>query len=688
MAPPDNHTWGAHNVQPGAPLSNVDDNAKIFQKFLNDTVPVPYKVNKKCAAQPRVEGGLPPHLLNKQEDTHDCDNPGTPRAAMPDSRSYGRVSDRQPTESAESAWSPRPVAGDGRDPPASVNMPQWEENSRAQQMVIRDRKISTTAYGQPRATLSPVDNPNSSLHPALQLALANQTRIRKAPTPVANPNDAWVEVYRSGRGIRPMKTLPQEKKQPSHRAPDSHKEKWRSNQNSGWGSQSLPASDASVKYGSNDTNLSFHSDQSKGGAPSRDARGSIADELDIVPKADGTGWVNKNYWKHQDYGLGSDNGSSQDSFEKGWQSSYCHDWVRSLPERPPPLVAIPRDDKETHWECDINTKDGVFLSPVEYPQTTVNSQDPGTREELVRRLTSTAELKVTMEGEKLRKRAEKRQQREEARGEIPRGPGWRRVTSSTPMDRPDAPGRSPHGLGQPPVQKSSALVETRQADPRSPRIACYLRPLERDDLPQIVDIYNWEVKHGRQALDVQPLTLRDIQRLFADCEAAGTPFIVAVDDTSPIVSTFHEKEHALVRYRRPNQQNGQSRTYGDSQATPWTARPPAKILGFGLITLPSAGLAGKMDSSFGSWYEWFQPDDSKACAEAGYNTRTYSRVFVEVASFKGDPDFNWRKKLLQEFNFLYVNTTDQTRKVINGEWFDNTVWQHDCGEPGNIHQYN
>lgn len=638
---------------------------------------------------------------------------------MPDGRSHGRVSDRQvpDCQPSESAWAPRPVTGYGRNPAASVNLPQWEDNLRQQQMGIPERKLTTTAYGQPRATLVPVENPNSSFHPALQIALAKQTNIRKVPTPVANPNDAWVDVYRGGRGNRPMKSLPQGMRQSFHHSGNSHKEKSRPKQSS-WGSQSLPTSNTSLKFGSNDTNLSFHSDQFRGGAPFRDTRGSIAEELDIVPKADGTGWVNKNYWKYQDY-EGSDNESSQDSFEKGWHWSYCRDWVRSLPEQSPHLVVFPRDDDQTHWECDIDTKDGAFVPPVEYPQTTVNTQDPCSREELVRRLTSTAALKVTMEGEKLRKRVEKREQREKARGEIPRGPGWRRVTSSTPMDGPGASDRSAQRIGQPPVQKALALVESRHVDHRQPQIACYLRPVERNDLPQILDIYNWEVEHGRQALDAQPLTLRDIQRLSADCDAVGTPFIVAVDDASPVESTFHEKESALVRDRGPNQQSGRARTYGN-------ARPPAKILGFGLITLPSAGLAGRMDTSvsrfngrihlyvapmsrrlgvgrcilhrllrccsrrsqFGNWYEWFDPDDSKACAEAGYNIRKYSRVFVEVASSKGGPEFNWRKKLLEEFNFLYINTTDQTRKVINGEWLDNTVWQHDCCEPGDVHEYN
>jgi hypothetical protein len=521
----------------------------------------------------------------------------------------------------------------------------------------------------------------------------------------------------------------QEVEQSSRHAPEVHKKKWRPKHSSCWGSQSLPTSDTSVKFGSNDANPSFASDQSNGGVSFRDVRGSIADELDIVPKGDGTGWVNKHAWKDYHSPPGSDYESSHDSFEKGWHSSFCRDWVESLPERPPPLVFFPYDEAETHWECDVNPKDGALIVPVEYPQTTVNSQDPGTREELVRRMSSTAEIKVTMEAEKLRKRMKMREQREESRGDLTRGPEWRRVTSSTPVDPPNAPSQLPHRYGQPPDQTTTALVESRRADPREPRIRCYLRPVAQDDLQQILDIYNWEVEHGRQALDAKPLALGDIHRLFAECDAAGTPFIVAVEGASPLVSTSRGEESALVRYRGPYQNNGRSRPYAESQGTPSNASSSGKILGFGLITLPSAGLAGNVHTSvsrfngkahlyvearsrrlgvgrcilhrvlrccskrlqYADWYKWYDPRDSKACGEAGDNLRNYARVFVEVASFKGDPDFSWRKKLLGELNFLYVNTTDLTRKVIqgsNGGWFDNTVWQHDCGGPGDVHEFN
>lgn len=670
-------------------MSDIDENTKLFQKYLNDKAP--RKLNKNCHTHPHVEGGLPPHLLKRQEE---------------------------------------PYASSQSTPAASVDLPPWEG---PQQVVVHDREFSPTPTSQERAPHVPAQQSRSSLHPALQRVLAQQARIRAERSPAVSADDARLAISRWERICNAQRMGPtQEIEQPSRHASDAHKQKWRPKNSSCWGSQSLPTSDASVEFvsndaASNDANPSFGSDQSNGGAPFRDVRGSIADELDIVPKGDGTGWVNKHAWKDYHSPPGSDGDSSDDSFEKGWHYSFCRDWARTLSD--PPLAFLLWDDDETPWECDIDTKDGTMMAPVDYPSTTVNPEDPGTPEELVRRMSSTAEIKVTMEAEKLRKRMKQREQREERRSKHHLGPEWKRVASSTstPVDRPSISGRLHHGHKQAPDQTTKALVKSRQADPREPRIHCYLRPATRDDLPQILDIYNWEVEHGRQALDAKALTLRDIQRLFAECDAYGTPFIVAVGGTSPLVPTSRGEESALVRFRGHYQQIERSRPYGDSQVTLSSPSSSGKILGFGLVTLPSAGLAGHAHTSVSrfngklhlyveprsrrlgigrcvlhrvllccskrlmhaDWYDWYDPHDSRACAEAGDNARNYARVFVEVASFKGDPDFSWRKKLLGEMNFLYVNTTDLTRKVIqdeNGGWYDNTVWQHDCAGPGDVHE--
>lgn len=729
-------------------MNSIDENTKLFQKYLEDTAPAPEKVNKKNA-YPRVQGGLPPHLLKVREDAHERTPHDTPKATVraliptrlafpsfredinllqvPGSPSYVHASDRLP---GESGWSSQAVAASELTPAASVNPPPWEDNLRDRQMGASERALPPTPTNQDIAPPHPVRRSHDSMHPALRRALNEQARLRAHIKPVvASPGDASLAVRQDDRSAQPAHPT-QQLEQSGHRTPKIHKNKWRPKHSSCWESQSLPSSDVSSNFGSNEANLSFESDQSDGGTPFKDIRGSIADELDIVPKSDGTGWVNKHAWKDYNSPPGSDKDGSNDTFDKGWLPQYCSDWVAALPDIPPPRATHLQNDAETHWECDINPLDGRPMSPVDYPLSTVNPQDPGTREELVRRMSGTAEIRVTMEAEKLRKRMKHREKKEKERAERYLGPRWKRVSASPmPMGSPNTPDRLSHGYEQPPDQTTTAPVESRRADHREPQIPCYLRPVERYDLPQILSIYNWEVEHGRQALDAKPLVLQDIQRLFAESDAAGTPFIVAVKGTPPHASTPRGGESALVRFRGPYRQPEQSGPCGDSQATPTTSSSSDKILGFGLITLPSAGLAGNAHTSVGrfngkvhfyveplsrrlgvgrcimhrllrccskhllnaDWYRWYDPYGSKACAESGYNMRNYARVFAEVASFKGDPDFSWRKKLLEEMKFLYVNTTDLTRKVIhdaNGGWFDNTVWQHDCGGPGDIHESN
>lgn len=50
-------------------MNDIDENTKLFQKYLDDKAPLPRKLNKNCA-HPHVQGGLPPHLLKKQEDPY------------------------------------------------------------------------------------------------------------------------------------------------------------------------------------------------------------------------------------------------------------------------------------------------------------------------------------------------------------------------------------------------------------------------------------------------------------------------------------------------------------------------------------------------------------------------------------------------------------------------------------------
>ncbi|KAK2605188.1 hypothetical protein N8I77_008043 [Diaporthe amygdali] len=761
------HAWGPPNAhQRAQAINSIDESTKLFQKYLDNTAPKSQKTSK--STHPHVQGGLPPHLLKQQESTGEHTPDRTPRTTGPNTPPSALASDSQPHERT---WSSQNIAASQMasqvasqvTPAPSVQLPTWEQDLRDRHMVVFDRNVPSSSAGhyEPPSTVANVSSssaghrePLSSvaseqaispppthqdsaqhapfrrslkyMHPALQKVVSQKMNLdAKRRSRVESPRDAWLAINptaQDGRRAQAEKTT-QQKYQTDHRDPKINKKMWQPSNPSNHDSHSLPSSSMSVKFDSSDNTDSLK-------PVLKDVRGSIADEMDIVIKGDGTGWVNKHAWKDYHSIPESDDDGSEDSFKKGWMPQYCSDWVESLRVTPPPLASFLDPEVETHWECDIDPQTGALVSPVDYPQTTVNSQDSSTPEELARRMSGTAEVKVIMEAEKLRKRMAHREKMEAKRSERHLDGKYKRVAiPPTQQDPPSDLGHSSLGTEQLPDQTTTAFGEPQRQDQREPRILCFLRPVERDDLPQILDIYNWEVEHGHQALDAQPLTLRDIQRMFSDCEATGTPFIVAVKGVAPKNSTSRRKESKPVRTRGPYKQSGQTSPHVDGTAAPLNQPSSVKILGFGLITLLTPGLAGHFHTSVGrfngkvhffvehssrrlgigrcilhrllrccskfmhnvDWYKWYNLNGSKACADAGYNMRDYARVFVEMASFKGDPDFNWCKGLLQEMNFLYVNTTDLTRKVnygMKGGWFDNTVWQHDCSGPGDIREYN
>ncbi|KAK4155188.1 hypothetical protein C8A00DRAFT_31985 [Chaetomidium leptoderma] len=61
-----------------------------------------------------------------------------------------------------------------------------------------------------------------------------------------------------------------------------------------------------------------------------------------------------------------------------------------------------------------------------------------------------------------------------------------------------------------------------------PKVTCFLRPAEKFDMEAVRGIYNFEVQYGRQALDTQPLSLDEFEKIFDTAQQLGMPFVVAV----------------------------------------------------------------------------------------------------------------------------------------------------------------
>lgn len=247
------------------------------------------------------------------------------------------------------------------------------------------------------------------------------------------------------------------------------------------------------------------------------------------------------------------------------------------------------------------------------------------------------------------------------------------------------------------------------------RVQAHMRPAEQRDLAQVLNIYNWEVSHGIQALDNKPIVLRDMQQVFSECKRSKTPFIVAIAGT-PAEAAARKEIPAPPRHAYP-------------PTHPHIIKPEQdKVLGFGLVKIRSTGLAGDTNDSVGRFQgqayfyvanegrkkgigrailhklvsscssyaiarercDFYDPERSPDCDNAPFNARNYSRLFIETAvRSKGNSDSLWLSKLLDEYHFLTISTMDNYRRVGNDEhclWLDNIVWQHECQDKESIRE--
>ena len=73
-----------------------------------------------------------------------------------------------------------------------------------------------------------------------------------------------------------------------------------------------------------------------------------------------------------------------------------------------------------------------------------------------------------------------------------------------------------------------------------------IRTAQREDLRQLLDIYNYEVEHGVATLDLRPKTMEEWERWFAAHNVENHPLIVAERDGSVAgyasLSSYREKE--------------------------------------------------------------------------------------------------------------------------------------------------
>lgn len=516
------------------------------------------------------------------------------------------------------------------------------------------------------------------------------------------------------------------------------KKKWRPKHSVDLESQSLPTSVSSVWL--NDDNIDKRDVGSDVGvADNMNIQGKIAAGLELIPERNGKGFPKKKEPYPQDYHTDG----AEDAYTQGLHPSNCRDWVASLPDEQPPIAWVIHSNFEGSEECDLQPHDGNLMVPVDYPPTHINPKDNQQPGVMSRRLCSTAKLRSAVDFEKNKRRLEngEKKNREQDLGDP--ASHWQPVADPFPAPQPTPPptqpkvcdvqvysgvqgyvGTNSHTAVQAEGNNlaSQALVgpimqENNQEWESYVKVPCFMRPAQLGDLPQVLDIYNWEVAHGIQALDNKPLCLQDIQKVFQQCKSAQTPFIVMIAGTPA---------EAAMRKETPAPPRGPYQSYHQGPYQRSQKPEQDNVLGFGFINILTTGLAGDANHNVGRFqgqayffvangsrrngigralmtrlaqccsiytvtmgeYEWYDPDRTAACDTVAFNARNYSRLFIETASrSKTDPDTLWLAKLLDSEHFFCVCTMDHARKVgdgDNGIWLDKLIWQLDCQDPKSI----
>ncbi|ROV99068.1 hypothetical protein VMCG_06674 [Cytospora schulzeri] len=718
----------------------LEAGTKAFKEMLAQPANKPQ--TKPATTKPQaVVGGIPPHVSREREDNASQAFTSAPANAIkpPDCEDNLRAQQTTTVQNCSASphqpralqSHPQPTLQSLPAPPEARPSPPHSRNAPSN-VAPRHTYPPTPASHWPTKQV-PLAQANSSMNPFVRKVVGN--RFRLAVTQDSPPDSPLSPALNDDTRTRSQ-----------HRTPNTHgspqTKKWRPKHSEDLESQSLPSTAASVIFSDDDD--SHFPDHSQDGrtARSKDVRANIADELDIVPKDNSNGWVNKNAWKDYPSSPSSNQNADERSFgtfAKGWRYTYCEDWIASLPDSPPPVATIIQEQIDQNWRCDVDTKDGFLMSPVEYPSTEINRDDPSSDPEWERRFRGTASMRSIVDFLKMQKLALKHDEQEKeynARNPPRYLMHQKQDPSPEPQSSP-APNSKPVTGPSEAVQQSGQNNVTSTQVPNAPvqqavqgdidgdylKIPCHLRPVEPTDVPQILDIYNWEVMNGYQALDTEPLCLQDIQRLFKECQSAKTPFIVAVQGTSS-ESASRQETHA--QSRGPYKQSRPTGPYQNARE----AQPRSdKILGFGFISCPMPGLAGSVHSNVGrfigrvhfyvehasrrngigrallhrltrccskfcisvDWYQWYDPVGSAVFDEPDFNPRNYSRLYIETSSSgEKDPDNGWYEKFLDGMGYLFMSTLDKTRKVRygpDGQWRDTIVWQHDCRDPKYIREF-
>ena len=440
------------------------------------------------------------------------------------------------------------------------------------------------------------------------------------------------------------------------------------------------------------------SDEGIGGKSTEDkSTTDIRNEIGLQPNIH----VHRDAEKWTTYNWENPTGRDWDDILSGetYLSQFITAWMKESPEN---MAASLTTNVQEHWRCDIDTNTGKFLRPVGYPESMVNHAENDPALEWRRQNWTSTLLMRRHIGPPRASRNGKNNRRRNRRG----------------RDWDDEPAVIDERLI---LKVHEHVIERPEYNRYVPRIPSFLRPAEKYDMTAVQAIYNWEVEHGMQALDTQPLSVEDFERILATAQNLGMPFIVAVRGSARDLGLikgnlafsnfnqvpFHESDKlgeilgfAFFSVWQPGLAGG---GLGTSRAT-------AKIhvfvhpdyrrnkIGFSLIDMLLTTVSDRFSSQTG--YDFIDPDNSPVFKNSAARQRQYFHLYL---SFKVkskqrtngnkkledeqkayDDDLAWVKTLVEDqLNFTQMVRLEAVHRSPKGAegpayWMDEIIFEHTC----------
>ncbi|KAH8879116.1 hypothetical protein GQ53DRAFT_855282 [Thozetella sp. PMI_491] len=363
-----------------------------------------------------------------------------------------------------------------------------------------------------------------------------------------------------------------------------------------------------------------------------------------------------------------------------------------------------------HWTCDVDVGTGDLMAPVNVPDTMVDTSDLviNTAEEMAANFRR-QNYSATLVAAKIRG-------------------GLKQMTDSFLDENVGNLAAKPNSMEEKPHSHHVGVIITdsqprktkRRKDPFALGVSCYLRPADEHDLYGIAQIYNWEVKHGSQALDTEIVSPNEFRTILRNAHNYDMPFVVAAEglpsnltqpDTQPTRSALFTREELL----------------GFAYLAPWSPGLAGSLEGSARTAVSlhmfvrdaqrrnnvGSCLMDKILSTISTRYKpkfryHFSDLDKKpeycTLAPGLKRHKTFSKVYINyflkckeqeggggsprhIDESEGDEDLVWLEPLLRDkFSFALmpqrfshvVRTIERPRR--RPAWYDMVVFEHNCHE--------